>query len=79
MVLVPAVLLAGYATPVENVPAWLRWLSDIDPVRYMIDLVRLVFLTDTSAWAILPKLVPLAGAAAVTLPLAAWLFRRRVV
>lgn len=79
MVLVPAVLLAGYATPVENVPGWLRWLSDIDPVRYMIDLVRLVFLTDTSAWAVLPKLLPLAGASLVTLPLAAWLFRRRVV
>ncbi|GAB4457155.1 MAG: ABC transporter permease [Armatimonadaceae bacterium] len=37
-------LLSGFLFPVENIPAWLRWVSAIVPARYFIEVVRDAFL-----------------------------------
>jgi hypothetical protein len=44
LVMVPATLLSGFATPIDNMPAWLQPVTLIDPLRYFLVIVRGVFL-----------------------------------
>jgi ABC-2 type transport system permease protein len=76
--LAPAVLLSGFATPIENMPAWLRPITFINPLRYFLVVVRGVFLKGMSFGDVVANTVPLCFIAVVTLTAAAWLFRRRM-
>jgi ABC-2 type transport system permease protein len=75
---VPAVLLSGFASPIENMPEWLQTLTLVNPLRYYIVIVKGVFLKAMPAAMVLQLLWPLALIAVVTLTAATWLFRRRV-
>ncbi|MBS1371809.1 MAG: ABC transporter permease [Lentisphaeria bacterium] len=75
---VPAVLISGYATPIENMPHWLQTLSLANPVRYIMVIVKGVFLKDISwpiAWR---SLYPLGIISIVTLGVAGWFFSRKL-
>jgi ABC-2 type transport system permease protein len=74
----PAILLSGFATPIENMPSWLQPITLINPLRYFLVIVRGVFLKALPASEIARNALPLLGIAAVTLTSAAWLFRRRM-
>jgi len=37
-------LLSGLFTPVENIPKGLHWLADINPLQYLIKIIREIFL-----------------------------------
>ncbi|OWJ76636.1 hypothetical protein CDV52_17840 [Haematobacter missouriensis] len=73
----PAMLLSGFATPVENMPTWLQPVTLINPLRYFLVVVRGVFLKDIPVAEVVSQTVPLALIAVTTLSSAAWLFRRR--
>jgi ABC-2 type transport system permease protein len=74
----PAILLSGFATPIENMPGWLQSATLINPVRYFLVIVRGVFLKDLPLLEVLRNTLPLAGIALVTLGSAGWLFRHRM-
>jgi ABC-2 type transport system permease protein len=76
-VMVPMVLLSGFASPVENMPDWLQAVTLANPVRHFIVIVKGVFLKAMPAGDLLHSLWPLALIAASTLTAANWLFRRR--
>ena len=76
--LMPAVLISGYATPVENMPDWLQWLARTDPLTHFIVICKGVFLKSVPASVILAHTWPMALIAVFTLSAAAWLFRRRL-
>ena len=76
--MVPAMLLSGFATPIENMPAWLQPGTTINPLRYFLIIVKGVFLKDLPAEEVLNQTIPLALIATATLGAAAWLFRRRL-
>ena len=76
--MVPAILLSGFASPIENMPDWLQTLTLANPIRYFIVIVKGVFLKDMPATMVLQLLWPLAVIALVTLSAATWLFRHRV-
>jgi ABC-2 type transport system permease protein len=38
--LLPAILLSGFMTPIENMPAWIQPLTWINPVRYYVEILR---------------------------------------
>jgi ABC-2 type transport system permease protein len=78
LILVPAMLLSGFATPIENMPAWLQPVTYANPLRYFLVIVRGVFLKDIPAGEVLSLTMPLALIAVVTLSAAAWLFRSRL-
>lgn len=40
----PAMLFSGFIFPIANMPAFFQWLSLIDPLRYMLVIIRGVFL-----------------------------------
>jgi ABC-2 type transport system permease protein len=78
LLLSPATVLSGFATPIANMPYWCQRLTDFNPIRYMIALSRGVFLQDltwTLAW---PMLWPMMAIAAATLSYATWLFARKL-
>ncbi|RCS25717.1 ABC transporter permease [Phyllobacterium salinisoli] len=76
--MVPAMLLSGFATPIENMPGWLQPVTLVNPLRYFLVIVKGVFLRDIPASEVLANTIPLALIAIVTLTAASWLFRRRL-
>jgi ABC-2 type transport system permease protein len=78
VLLMPLVLLSGLATPVRNMPQGFQIATYANPLRFAVDLVRSVYLEGAGFAGIWPDLVPFAFIAALTLPLAAWLFRHRL-
>jgi ABC-2 type transport system permease protein len=76
--MVPAVLLSGFASPIENMPDWLQTLTLLNPLRYYMLIVKGVFLKAMPAAMVLELLWPLALIALATLTAATWLFRHRV-
>jgi ABC-2 type transport system permease protein len=74
----PAVLLSGFATPIENMPQWLQPLTLVNPLRYFLVICRGVFLKDLPFGEVARNALPLLLIAVVTLTSAAWLFRRRM-
>jgi ABC-2 type transport system permease protein len=78
LLIMPLMLLSGLLTPVRNMPESLQIATYLNPLRFGIDLVRRVYLEDAGLRQIAFDFVPMLGLAAVTLPLAAWLFRHRL-
>lgn len=74
----PAVLLSGYATPIENMPQWLQWLTQTNPITHFIILCKGFFLKDLPADVIFAHTWPLALIAIATLGAGAMLFRSKV-
>ena len=76
--LLPATLLSGYAAPIENMPDWLQPLTYANPLRYIMVVMKGVFLKNMPPVEILNNTWPMAIIAVFTLTLATWLFRRRL-
>ncbi len=74
----PAVMLSGFATPIENMPSWLQTLTLANPLRYFLVVVKGVFLKSMPAAMIFENTWPMAIIAACTLTGAGWFFRRRL-
>lgn len=55
-IVVPVLLLSGILLPMDLAPGWLQTLSDLNPLRYVVDGVRAIFLGDIvsseAAWGI---------------------------
>lgn len=76
--IMPLMLLSGLLTPVHNMPEVLQVLTFVNPLRFGIDFVRRVYLEGAGFADIWFDFVPLLVMMAITLPLAAWLFRNRL-
>jgi len=79
VLLMPMMLLSGLTTPVRNMPHALQVITMANPLRFAIDLVQRVYLEGVGLATVWHNLIPLSIIALVTLPLAAWLFRHRLV
>ncbi len=78
LVMVPAIALSGFATPIANMPSWLQPITLVDPLRYFLVIVKGIFLKDLPFREVLANTIPLGLIAICTLSAAAWLFRRRL-
>lgn len=76
--MVPAVLLSGYATPVENMPDWLQWLTETNPITHFIIICKSIFLKDVPMELVVRHTWPMGLIAVATLSAGTWLFRRRL-
>ena len=76
--MVPANLLSGFATPLENIPEWLQPVSMAIPLRYFLIVAKGIFMKDFTASAVWQETWPMAVIAVFTLTAAAWLFRKRL-
>nr|WP_193565754.1 ABC transporter permease [Nitrosomonas sp. GH22] len=75
---VPAVLMSGFATPVENMPVALQWLAQAIPLTHFLIIVEGSFLKAMPPDDILASLWPLAVIAVVTLTMATVFVRGRL-
>jgi ABC-2 type transport system permease protein len=79
VLLMPLMLLSGLTSPIANMPQAVQYLTLIDPLRYAIQLVQRVYLEGVGITWVLNDIWPLIVIGGVTLPVAAWLFRHRLV
>lgn len=76
--IVPAVILSGYLTPIENMPLLLQWLAQVNPLTYFIAILKGVFLKDLQWGASWSYLWPLLAIAGFTMTVALAMFRRHI-
>lgn len=76
--MVPAITLSGFASPIENMPAWLQPLTMANPLRHFLVIAKGLFLKAMPAAEVFHNTVPLVLIGLVTLPVATWLFRHRL-
>lgn len=74
----PAVILSGFATPVANMADGVRQMTVVNPLRYILVIIRSVFLEGADAAVLARELWPLAAIGLFCMTVATWLFRRRV-
>jgi len=72
----PITLLSGATSPLENMPEFFQKLSYLDPLRYLVTIVRGVTLKDAPWSALWPNLLALAGFAILLFAISAWRFRK---
>ncbi len=75
---VPAVLMSGFATPVENMPVVLQWMAQAIPLKHFLVIVEGTFLRAMPASDIIANTWPLAVIALVTLSMAVVFVRSRL-
>lgn len=75
---VPAVLVSGFATPIENMPLLLQWIAQCIPLTHFLVIVEGSFLKAMPARDIFANLWPLLIIAVVTLSLAVIFVRGRL-
>lgn len=74
----PAVILSGYATPIDNLPQWMQQLTYLNPLRYFIFIVRGIAMKGLPLSSILFNMIPMALIACFTLSAAAYLFKKKI-
>ena len=78
LVAMPFTLLSGLFTPLSSMPEALQYFSLINPLRYMIDISRRVYLEGIGVDRLTSDLWPLAVTAVLTLSIGGWVFNRRL-
>ena len=52
-------LLSGLFTPVSSMPDWAQWIAALNPARYFIEAIRILFLRGSMVSQLLPDFVAL--------------------
>ncbi|HEY6307430.1 MAG TPA: ABC transporter permease [Candidatus Angelobacter sp.] len=73
----PLTLLSGATSPLENMPELFQKLSYIDPLRYMVTIIRGVTLKDAPWSALWPNLLALTAFSIILFSFSAWRFRKQ--
>ncbi len=73
----PITLLSGATSPIENMPEFFQRLAYLDPLRYLVTIVRGVTLKNAPWSALWPNLVILSAFAIVLFSISAWRFRKQ--
>lgn len=76
--MMPAILLSGYVSPVENMPVWLQNATWINPIRHFTDITKQLYLKDADFAIITPSLFALLVITITTGSAAYLLFRRKI-
>lgn len=74
----PAILLSGYISPVEDMPMFLQHLTLLNPIRFFLVIMKGLFLKNMPAEYIFQNLVPLVFISILTLSAAGWMFKRNL-
>jgi ABC-2 type transport system permease protein len=77
-VIMPIMLISGFATPVENMPQWLQYIAAASPLKHYLIVVQGSFLKSMPAVEVWHNVWPLLVIAAVTLTTATLFVGRRL-
>ncbi len=75
--MMPAVLLSGFISPIEDMPVFLQYLTLFNPIRFFMALTRDLFLKGMTFADVSMNLIPLIVTASITLSLACWSFKKQ--
>jgi ABC-2 type transport system permease protein len=76
--LLPAFLLSGFVFPIDQMPAFVQWITRILPARYYVSILRSVFLKGTAARLLAGDIVALGIIAALLIIQATRAFQKRL-
>lgn len=76
--LMPAILLSGFMSPIESMPAWIQPLTWVNPVRYYVEILRACLLKGAGFADLLPQLGAQLLFGLAILGLSALRFRKRL-
>ena len=76
--MMPAILLSGFISPIDDMPEVLQYLTYIDPIRFFMNIGRGMFLKGMQFKDVFANLIPLGLIALTTLTLAARSFKRNL-
>lgn len=76
--LMPAILLSGFVTPVDNMPRWMQLATWANPVRHFFDVTKGVYLKAAVLQDVAPSMVALLAIGVVTSGTALAVFHRRL-
>ncbi|MBM3333444.1 ABC transporter permease [Candidatus Sumerlaeota bacterium] len=74
----PIIMLSGFAFPIANMPLPVQWLTYLNPMRYFLQIVRVVFLKGVGLQALWPQYVALAVYGVGIFGLISLRFRKRL-
>lgn len=77
LVIVPMILLSGYASPVDGMPAWLQPVAAADPLSHLLAVCHGIFLKDLPIGMVSAHILPMLAVAVLALLAATGLLRRR--
>jgi len=72
----PVVLLSGFMFPIANMPVAVQWLTYLNPMRYVMVILRSIFLKGVGLSILWPQIAALAVMGVVTLGVASRRFRK---
>lgn len=71
------ILMSGLYTPIESMPGWAQKIAWMNPVSYMVDVMRMVLLRGAGLGDIIPHLIKIMVAGLVLNGLAVWTYKKR--
>jgi ABC-2 type transport system permease protein len=74
----PAFMLSGFTFPIRNMPAPVQYLTYLNPVRYMMEIVRGLFLKGTGVSTLWPQMLALGILGSTILTLSVLRFHKRL-
>lgn len=74
----PAVILSGFATPIENMPMWLQKFTLINPLRHFLVITRGIFLKEMPIELVWKSTYPMLIVAVFNLTAATYFFRKKL-
>ncbi len=72
-------MLSGLLTPIENIPSAFRWLTVINPLRYLIAIIRELFLKGNGLAYFWKDILIMTGLGLLTFLFSLSVFRRSVI
>lgn len=78
VLLLPIAQLSGFASPINNMPLALQYVTYGNPLRFAIEAVRCIYLEGAGLKEVAVNFLPMLAVAGITMPTAAWLFRNKL-
>ena len=72
------ILMSGLFTPIESMPKWAQILTEFNPIKYFVQVIRMVMLKGSSFTDIVPQLLKTLFYALIMNGLAVWNYKKRV-
>ncbi|NLP57140.1 ABC transporter permease [Lutibacter sp. B1] len=69
-------LMSGLFTPVESMPTWAQYITEFNPIKYFVQVMRMVMLKGASFSDIFPQFIKTLGYAVIMNGLAVWSYKK---
>ena len=70
------ILMSGLFTPIESMPIWAQYITEFNPIKYFVEVMRMVMLKGSNLPDILPQFIKTLGYAIIMNGLAVWSYKK---